>query len=107
MGLDKNTLKNMIKKTLMEIKMNLNYPEGYIPDEGSDIRLGIMRTPAGWYVGTEIKETEIDPETGEEMWSYWSPNTRESSYFETEEEANQALKIMISKIGPRSDDQLN
>jgi hypothetical protein len=44
----------------------------------------VMRSAAGWYIGTECLE-----EYG------WVPNSRESGYFETEEEAQRELEFWL------------
>lgn len=55
----------------------------YISDKGRYSELKVMRSPAGWYLGT----TYNHPDGFEE------PGSRDSGYFRTEEAAKAELQI--------------
>lgn len=50
-------------------------------DQGVYTDLQLMRSPAGWYIGTKFRNNE----------GFVEPGSRESEYFTTEEEAQHAF----------------
>lgn len=57
----------------------------YPSSDGEYSDLKVMRSAAGWYIGTEFHHKE----------GYIEPGSRESEYFSTEEKAEKALKYSI------------
>lgn len=57
----------------------------YITKKDGYSELQVLRSPAGWYIGTMFK----DPDDGFE-----EPGSRDSDYFRTEEDAAGYLKLL-------------
>lgn len=64
----------------------------YITDKENYSELTVMKSAAGWYVGTYYHDTELD---------FVDNGTRDSGYFQTEEEAERFLKMVESAPNPQ------
>lgn len=73
----------------MKPPMVANLPE--IPNKDRYTELRVLKSAAGWYIGTLY----IDPEYGAE------PGSRDSGYFATKEEAGAFLRTVESVPNPQ------
>jgi hypothetical protein len=73
----------------MKSPMVTNLAEIQNKDQYTDLQ--VLKSPAGWYVGT----MHIDPEYGAE------PGSRDSGYFATKEEAEYFLRLVEAVPNPQ------
>jgi hypothetical protein len=74
----------------MKSPMVTNLPE--IPNKDRYSELKVLKSPAGYYVGTLYFDAEYE---------MWEPGSRDSGYFRTEQEAAKYLETVKSVVNPQ------